>query len=173
MLQYEHYIERCSLPVLFIRYNGLLTMRQSWPPVALTDVSTSGISVKSGRSSQQKMLRMAHRSSCLSMVATQPRSPTFPGTPMNRGSSAQYLRTISCKSGRWRRISTMMRSQITPLHQSWRLRDHNPALYESVQAQPHLHSLSSRPSPACPFLSGLSEVQNFGWSLSQLRLQSC
>lgn len=36
-----------------------------------------------------------------STAATQPRSLTSPGTPMNPGSSAQCPRTTSCKSGRW------------------------------------------------------------------------
>uniref|UniRef100_A0A8P4KM68 Histone-binding protein RBBP4-like N-terminal domain-containing protein n=1 Tax=Dicentrarchus labrax TaxID=13489 RepID=A0A8P4KM68_DICLA len=87
-----------------------------------------------------------------STVATQPRSLTSPGTPMNPGSSAQCPRTTSCKSGRWRRTSTMTRSQTTPPHQSWRLRDHNPAVHESLcRHNPLLNSLSSRPSLACRF----------------------
>lgn len=36
-----------------------------------------------------------------SMVGTQQRSQISPGTPMNRGSSALYQRTTSCKCGRW------------------------------------------------------------------------
>lgn len=42
----EHCIDLSVMPVLFIRYNGLLTMRQSWPPVELTVASMSGISGK-------------------------------------------------------------------------------------------------------------------------------
>lgn len=142
----------------FSRYNGLLTMRRSWPPAARTDVSMSGISVKLGRSSRQRTLRMARRSCCSSTVATQPRSLTSPGTPMNPGSSAPCPRTTSCKSGRWRRISTMMRSQTTPLHQSWRLRDHNPAgpSFSPGTSPPPLPELQTGLS----FLSPAYRVQN-------------
>lgn len=37
----------------------------------------------------------------LSMADTQQRSQISLGTPMNRGSSALYQRTTSCKCGRW------------------------------------------------------------------------
>uniref|UniRef100_A0A8C9SIY0 Retinoblastoma binding protein 4 n=1 Tax=Scleropages formosus TaxID=113540 RepID=A0A8C9SIY0_SCLFO len=52
-----------------------------------------------------------------STAATQLRSRTSRGTPMNRGSSAPSLRTTSCKCGKWRKTSTMTRTPRVELTQ--------------------------------------------------------
>lgn len=41
------------------RFSGLLIMKPSWPPAALTDASTCGTSARSERSSHQRTLRTA------------------------------------------------------------------------------------------------------------------
>lgn len=57
-----------------------------------------------------------------------------------------------------RRISTMTRSQTTPLHQSWRLRYHKPAVHESLSAgktPSSLPELQTQPGLSFPSLAYL------------------
>ncbi|AWP02078.1 Hypothetical protein SMAX5B_002918 [Scophthalmus maximus] len=53
-----------------------------------------------------------------------------------------------------------MKSQTTPLRQSWRLKDLNPALHQSLSRHvPAPQPLSSKPGPVCRFPFNLTQNQ--------------
>lgn len=74
------------------------------------------------------MQKMGLQSSCLFMEDTLPRFQTSAGTPMNLGSFAQCLKITSCRYGRWLKIFTMMKSQMS-LHRNWRDKDLKPKVW--------------------------------------------
>nr|XP_054108633.1 histone-binding protein RBBP7-like [Callithrix jacchus] len=61
----------------------------------------------------------------LFMEDTLPRFQILVGTPMSLGSFAQCLRITSCRYGKWLKIFTMMKSQMSR-HQNWRDKDLKP-----------------------------------------------
>ena len=86
-------------------------MRRSWPALAPTEGSTSGIFRRLEKSRAPRTLRTDRQNFSSSTEVTLPRSLTSAGTLTTPGSSAVCPKTISCRSGKWPRISTMTRNQ--------------------------------------------------------------
>merc|ERR1712243_520065 len=84
--------------------NGRPTTRPSWPALALIADCMSGTWPRLGRSRTPRMPRTDLPSCFSSMAATLQRFLTSLGTQPMLGSSAQYLKTTSCRFGRWQNI---------------------------------------------------------------------
>uniref|UniRef100_A0A8C0E7P0 RB binding protein 7, chromatin remodeling factor n=1 Tax=Balaenoptera musculus TaxID=9771 RepID=A0A8C0E7P0_BALMU len=74
----------------------------------------------------------------LFMEDTLPRYQILVGTPMSLGSFARCLRITSCRYGKWLKIFTMMKSQMSQ-HRNWRGKDLKPKVQETFLLNVMLH----------------------------------
>ena len=102
--------------LFFLRFNGLPIMKPSLPQVELTGDCMFGTCPRLAKNKVLRMLKTVPLSFFSFMVGTLQRFLISLGTPMILGSFALYLKTTSCKYGRWlKTFTTMKRLTLLPL----------------------------------------------------------